>query len=72
MEVKTGEFDAESEDGQRFHIFTYIDMIDASSKDGAGSIPGRKRICTSDGHNCTQIDDDTFEIDAFGLQLKRV
>ena len=36
MEVLSDEFDAVSEDGQRFHIFIYTEMIDASSKDGAG------------------------------------
>jgi len=72
MEVLTDEFDAESEDGRRFHILIYTEMLDASSKTSAGYKPGRKRICTSDGHHCNHIDDDMFEIVALCLKVKRV
>lgn len=73
MEVKTDEFDTESEDGRRFHIIIYTEMLDSSSKNGLGATPGRKRICTSDGYHCNLIDDNTFEIvNLGGLQVKRV
>lgn len=73
-EELTDEFDTDSEDGQRFHILIYTTMIDAStlSNPSAAPLKGLKRACTSEGHNCNRIDDDTFEIVDLGLQVKRV
>jgi hypothetical protein len=73
-EELTDEFDVESEDGRQFHILIYMTMIDASSMSNPNAAPveGLKRACTSEGHNCKRIDDDTFEIIELGLQVKQV
>ena len=73
-EQLTGEFDAVSDDGQRFHMLVYTTMIDASSMSdpSAAPIEGLTRIRTSDGWNCNRIDNDTFIIVRLGLQVKRV
>ena len=72
-EELTDEFDAVSEDGQQFRMVVYTTMIDVSSMSNPNAAPleDLKRICTSDGQNCNQIDDDTFEIVGLGLQVKR-
>ena len=73
-EELTDEFDATSEDGQRFHILIYTTMIGASSMSNPNAAPlhGLKRVCTADGQDCNRIDDDTFEVVGCGLQVKRV
>ncbi len=72
MEVLTEEFEAESQDGERYRLVTYTDTSDARSKEGPASFTGKKRTYTSDGHYCIQIDDDTFEIIRLGCKVKRV
>lgn len=73
-EKVTDEFDAESEDGQRFHIFVYTTMIDTQTMRDANSPPceGMKEARTTEGYHCNYIDDETFEIVQLGLQVKRV
>ncbi len=68
----TDEFDAESEDGQRFHLLVYTDMIDAKSMSTPNAPPleGFKDIRTSDGYPCNCIDDDNYEIVKLGRLLK--
>ena len=72
MRKKTDEFYAESEDGRRYLLVVYTDMIDASSKDSGEFIPGIKSLFTSDGLQCNHINDDTFQIIESDLILKRV
>lgn len=73
-EKLTDEFDAESEEGLRVHIFVYTMMVDAGWMSDSNAAPrqGLKRVCTSDGQDCICIDDDTFEIVGLGIRVKRV
>jgi hypothetical protein len=73
-EKLTDEFDAESEDGQRFHVLVYTTMIDTRTMRDATSPPceGMKEALTTEGYHCNYIDDNTFEIVQLGLQVKRV
>jgi len=71
-EELTDEFDAASDDGQRFHMLVYTTMIDAGAMSQPNAVPLLKRICTLDGQVCNRIDDSTFEIVGLGLRVKRV
>jgi hypothetical protein len=72
-EELTDEFEALADDGQRFHMLVYTTMLDAPSHDHPWPrrVEGPKRVCTSDGLDCNRIDDETFEIVEYGLQVKR-
>ena len=73
-EELTDQFDAESEDGQRFHILIYTTMIDANSTSNHNAAPleGLKTARTSDGYHCNYIDDDNWQIVELGLRVSRV
>lgn len=74
-EKLTDEFDAESEDGQLFHVLVYTTMHDAHSMTNPNAVPleGLKRACTSDGQHCNTVDNDTFEIlELNNLRIKRM
>lgn len=70
----TEKFNAESEDGQQFHMLVFTTMIDVSSGSNPNAAPleGLKMVCTSDGQDCNRLDDDTFEIVGLGVRVKRV
>lgn len=75
FEEVTEQFDVESEDGRRFTMAVYTGMMEFQPM-GSGSpkcLPtGMKRFCTTSGHACNRIDDDTYEITALGLRVKRI
>jgi hypothetical protein len=62
-EELTEEFCAVSEDGRLFHLLVFTTMTDASSMSNPNAAPlkGLKRVCTSDGQNCSHVGDDTFD-----------
>jgi len=72
-EELTDEFDAVSADGKKFHILVYTTIFDESAISSQDEAPPAelKRICTSDGQDCNQIDEDTFEIVDLGFSVKR-
>jgi hypothetical protein len=73
-EELTDEFDAESEDGQRFHVIVYTTMIDTRNMREPNSPPckGMKEARTAEGYHCNYIDDKTFEIVELSLIIKRI
>ncbi len=72
-EELTDEFDAVSADGREIHILVYTTIFDESSEPSQVAAPPVKleRICTSDGQNCTRIDDHAFEIVGLDLRVER-
>ena len=74
-EELTDQFDALSEDRQRHYgLLVYSTMQDVTSlgsNEAETLATGVKRICTKQGHACNRIDDQTFEIVALGLQVRR-
>ncbi len=74
-EELTGQFTAESDDGQRFEILVYTTFVEAGSfaNRNAPPLEGRlKTIRTADGYAVNRIDDDNFEIVQLGLRVRRV
>ena len=67
------EFDAVAEDGRRYRLQVYKEILDTGALHDptATCLPGFKRVCTSDGMDCSRINDDTFEIVSLGLIVKR-
>jgi hypothetical protein len=70
----TDEFDAISEDGQRFHVLVYTAMHDTHTMRDPNSPPceGLKEARSTEGYHCNYIDDETFEIVKLGLRIKRI
>ena len=72
-EKLTDEFDAVADDGRRYRLQVYTEILDAGASNDptATCMPGFRRVCTSDGMDCNKVDDDTFEIISLGLTVRR-
>lgn len=63
-----------SDDGSEHRILEYTGMTGFTplGSDSMKSMAtGMKRYCTPDGRACNRVDDQTFEIVALGLRVKR-
>ncbi len=68
----TARFAAESQDGQRFEILVYADVLDASSRRNPGAeVEGLKTAVTSEGYHVNRIDDMSWEIVELHLRVSR-
>ncbi len=58
------DFDAVSEDGQKFHIVVLQTMIDAGHQLRSNPPPrrGLKSARTTDGYACNYVDDEAYEV----------
>ena len=73
MKRKTDEFEAHSEDGRRFFVTIYTDVINAGTlTDPNATIDGLKSARTSEGYHCNFIDQNTWEIVELGLRIRRL
>lgn len=69
----TGQFTAESEDGRRFDLSIYTEILDAGTLQNPGAtLAGAKSILTSEGHHVNRIDDLNYEIVELGLRVKKI
>ncbi len=68
------EFDAQSEDGQRFRILIERTIIDTTSLTNPNAVPlkGLRTARTSEGYHCNRIDDDNWKIVELDLKVKRI
>ena len=69
-EKVTSEFDAISEDGQKFRLLVYTTMIE--TRPGEPPVKGLKCIRTSEGQLCNRIDNNTYEVVSLKLRLNRM
>ena len=63
-------FAGRAENGRKYTVLIYQEMIDASSMDGPGSIPGMQSCRLSNGEPVNCIDNDTYRT-LMGEVLKR-
>ena len=70
---ETDRFIAESEDREQFTLIEYTEILDAGhSGDPNATIPGLKRLETSEGQDVNYLGDDRYEIVELGLEIKRI
>jgi hypothetical protein len=73
-EERTGEFEVVADDGHFYRIEELAGMADvtpAGSLIKQSAMTGMKRYCTCDGLSCNRIDEQTYEIVALGLKVRR-
>jgi hypothetical protein len=62
-ETLVEQFDTRKANGQVVRLYVYQDMIDAGTFDNPhATLPGMKRIVTSQGQHVNFIDENTFKI----------
>ena len=72
-EELTDQFDALSETGDTYRLLVYTTMIDARTMSDPNAAPlrGLDTVRTTEGHHCSRIDDDTWEIVGLGVRVVR-
>lgn len=72
MEREVERFEAMAEDGRRFTIIVYADMIDVGSRDNRNAeIFGLRRMVTTEGYAVTAKADDLYHITSLELLVRR-
>ena len=76
MDTKTLELidriDANSDDGTKFEILVYQEMITTETMGGTTVLPWLKELTLTNGDHVNLVDDDTFEIVSTGERLTRI
>ena len=73
MKRKTGQFEVQADDGQRFTIVEYQNFIDVGTKDDPYITDlGLKKLRTSDDRSVYDNDDGTDGIGSLGLTVRRI
>lgn len=58
-------------DGTKLRVITIQHMIDATSMDGPGVVPGLRELRLEDGRAVNYLDENTFQIVATGEIVRR-
>lgn len=72
MYRQTDTFEIEAEDGTRFRVYEFVEILNPSvTGDLESTVDGLKRLLTSEGHHVTRFSETDFEIVGLGIKATR-